>query len=242
MFVVARVLVFAGLLSFPIVATAQSASNPVRTPALEDASVAHTPEEFAGQWSYNAAESVNAATGRRERAPRSATQRGAATAPTGGRGGASSSSGGEAASGEGGGRGRRGGGGGGAFMTPEMMRETRNLSRDLLEIPEALTIRVTADAISFTDDIERTRTYPTTGVKQKYQLGAARFDAAVEWSRSRLNKKIEGPYGFRMTETYFLSSDARRLFIIIRIGEPKKDEPIVGFNRVYDRVDVQPPS
>ena len=241
MLAVARifVFVFAAVLTFPAVLTAQSAGSPAPTPTPEDANVTHTPEEFVGQWSYNAAESVNAATGRPERAPRSATQRGAATAPTGGRGGASSS-GGDAGTAEGGGRGRRGGGG--TFMTPEMMRETRNLTRDLLEIPEALTIRVTADAISFTDDIERTRTYPTTGVKQKYQLGAARFDAAVEWSQSRLNKKIEGPYGFRMTETYFLSADTRRLFIIIRIGEPKKDEPIVGFNRVYDRVDVQPPS
>ena len=241
MFVVARAMVFAGVFGFSVGLAAQSANNPEQAPTAADANVAHAPEEFAGQWAYNVAESVNAATGRPERGPRSATQRGAsAPAGQGGRGGTSSSAGGDVGSAEGGGRGRRGTGGTG--MTPEMMRETRNLTRDLLEIPEALTIRVSSASISFTDDIDRTRTYPTTGVKQKYQLGAARFDAAVEWNGPRLHKKIEGPYGFRMTETYFLSADARRLFIIIRIGEPKKDEPIVGFNRVYNRVDVQPPS
>jgi hypothetical protein len=38
-----------------------------------------------------------------------------------------------------------------------------------------------------------------------------------------------------MFETYFLSDDGNRLFVIIRIGEQTKNAPVVGVNRVYDR-------
>jgi hypothetical protein len=120
-------------------------------------------------------------------------------------------------------------------MTPEMIRENRDLARDLLEVPQALKIGIAPTGVTFTDDLERARTYPIDGQKRKYTLSAARYDAALEWDGTQLKKHIEGPYGFRMTETYFLSADGRRLFVIVRIGEPKKDTPIVGFNRVYDR-------
>jgi hypothetical protein len=45
-----------------------------------------------------------------------------------------------------------------------------------------------------------------------------------------------------MHETYFLSEDGKRLFVIIRVGDPptekekEKGAQIVGVNRVYDRV------
>jgi hypothetical protein len=118
-----------------------------------------------------------------------------------------------------------------------MMRETADLTRDLIEIPEALTIAVTPAAIAITDDLGRTRTYPTDGTKRKYQLGAAEFDARMEFRDSQFLKSIEGIYGFRMTETYFLSPDASRLFVMIRLGQPRRDVPQPGFNRVYDRVE-----
>jgi hypothetical protein len=52
-----------------------------------------------------------------------------------------------------------------------------------------------------------------------------------------MRKSIEGIYGFRMSETYFLSPDGRRLFVMVRVGQPRRDAPQVGFNRVYDRVE-----
>jgi hypothetical protein len=39
-----------------------------------------------------------------------------------------------------------------------------------------------------------------------------------------------------MSETYFLSEDGQRLFVIIRIGDPRRPETMAGVNRVYDRI------
>ena len=57
------------------------------------------------------------------------------------------------------------------------------------------------------------------------------------WSGSQFEKKIDAADGFRMTEIYFLSEDARRLFVILRVGSTRKGAPVMGVNRVYDRVD-----
>ena len=202
------------------------------------------PPQFAGTWDYNALESINILTGRPEQAPRSATQgsRGGAVPPR--------STGGGGASGGGRGAGGFGGGGGGGDFgtvrptgglglgpTPEMMREQRDMSRDLLEVPEQYTIAVTSTGISFVDDIERERTYSLDGRKAKYRLGASEFSARVEWTGTELRKEIEGSLGFRMSEVYFLSPDARWLFVMVRVGQSSRNRPQSGFNRVYDRVD-----
>jgi hypothetical protein len=207
--------------------------------AASDAVVVHVPDQFAGVWDYNAQESVNAATGRPEQSPRSATAR-----TPGARGGAVSRPpsavppiNGANAVPNGGIRGD----GLSVGLTPDMLQESRDAARDLLEVPEELTIRVAPETVTFIDDLERQRTYPTNGVKQRYQLGAARYDAQVSWRGPQLLKQIEGPYGFKMTETYFLSPDGQRLFVIIRVGKPKgssrKDDPVIGVNRVYDKVE-----
>jgi hypothetical protein len=58
----------------------------------------------------------------------------------------------------------------------------------------------------------------------------------------QLFREIEGARGFKMHETYFLSEDGKRLFVIIRVGDPPREKEkekgaqIVGVNRVYDRV------
>ena len=135
-----------------------------------------------------------------------------------------------------------GGGDGGMSPFTLSMSELRGLERDLLEVPEVLKIKVTDGTVSFTDDLDRERTYPTTGKKQHYQLGAASYDAKVHWEGNQLFKEIEGTRGFKMHETYFLSEDGKRLFVIIRVGDPptekekEKGAQIVGVNRVYDRV------
>ena len=192
-------------------------------------------ERFSGIWVYNEEESLNAATGRPERSPRSATQRaplgrGGATAPSApprppvvpqpGRTGL-----GPALTGLSGQIG----------PTVAMIQENRSLARDLLEIPESLAITATPGAVTFTDDLERVRVYQTDGQRSRYQLGAARFNAAAEWNGTQFVKRIDGSDGFRMTETYFLSEDGRRLFIIVRVGSNRKNAPVMGVNRVYDR-------
>lgn len=143
----------------------------------------------------------------------------------------------------GGGYGGAGGGGGGLINPYEIaMTEQKDLLRDLLEVAEVLKIAVTNDTVTFVDDLDRTRAYPTSGKKQHYQLGAASYDAKVHWEGHQLIKEMEGARGFKMSETFFLSEDGKRMFMIVRVGEPPKDKdkdkvpPIVGFNRVYDRV------
>ena len=197
-----------------------------------------SPDILSGKWDYNDALSVDAATGRPERAPRSATQRpaGPPPAPTGG--GRTQGGGGA------GGAGGQGGGGGRGDTFDEARRamqaviaaERRTYVRDLLEVPERLTIRASASEVTFVDDLERLRTYATDGKMQRYQLSAARYEARASWTDTYFRKEIEGSNNFRMTETYFVSEDNRRLFVIIRIGDPKRPETMAGVNRVYDRI------
>jgi hypothetical protein len=228
-------------------AGAQNAPKPAA--AASGATRTFNPEQFSGRWDYNADESVVAATGRREQGPRSATTRrpgGAGVASP--RAGAPIGPGGLGPGGYGTGGYGTGGYGGYGGGQPDLtglvyVNEMRELERDLLEIPEALQIKVSDGQIQITDDLDRERTYPTTGKKQKYQLGAAKFEARVYWEGPQLKWEIEGGESFKLRETYFLSEDGNRLFIVLRLGDPPRQTskdappaPINGFNRVYDRV------
>jgi hypothetical protein len=183
---------------------------------------------MAGFWDYNAPLSVDAATGRPEQAPQSATQR-----PR--RGAAASGAGGPAA-------GPAIGGVGGSMDDFERnamavyVAERRALIRDLLEVPETLRIAITDAGVTFTDDLKRERTYLSNNKPQKYQIGAARFDARGYWDAGQFHKDIEGPNGFKMSELYLLSEDGARLHVVIRLGDPRRPETVAGVNRVYDRV------
>jgi hypothetical protein len=189
------------------------------------------PPLFAGHWDYNDEESMNAGTGRREQVPESATSRSAANNTPRERRGASGPTGG--ASGF--------DGNSGIYralptMTTSMIRDAENFVRDMLEIPEQLHIRVLADAVVFTDDLQRERKYPTDGREHEFRLSASKFDAKVVWEGPQLKRELSGGAGFRIYETYFLSDDRQRMFVIIRVKAPQRQGFIAGFNRVYDRV------
>jgi hypothetical protein len=201
---------------------------------------------FAGTWDYNARESVNAANGRPEQGAPGAGRRNPATAglpPPGAGGGTGTGGGGGGGTGGGGGGGRGGMGSGGMGPGGVGQRsgrqmafvETREIVRDLMEVPEGLRVKVTADGVTITDDLDRERTYPTDNKMRKYQLGAAQYEARARWDGAVFKKEIEAVRGFKMFETYFLSDDGNRMFVIIRIGEQTKNAPVVGVNRVYDR-------
>jgi hypothetical protein len=204
-------------------------------PASPAGAIVHTPPEFAGAWDYNPEESINIATGKPEQAPRSATLRtGRPSATVFGGGPRGDGSGG----GYDGGYGSRFGPvrGTGIGPSPEMLRQSRDLMRDLLEIPESLMVIVDGDAVTFTDDLGRERSYPTDGRKEHYQLGASKFTARAEWQGAQLRKDIDGDFGFKMSETYFLSPDGKRLFVMLRVPTSGKNAVPIGANRVYDRV------
>jgi len=240
---------------------AQQAAPPAGTPTPPRPNAA-----LNGLWDYNDALSVDAATGEREQAPLSAAQRAravvdrAAAAPVAAVGGpaagaapaAGAGAGGTSAWGMGGGTGTTSGAGattgvtGGAAggsvddferSTRDMfLAERRGLVRDLLEVPEILRIRVTNEAVTFVDDLQRLRTYPSSGRLQKYQIGAAQFQARAYWDGAEFRKEIEAPAGFRMFEVYRVSDNGAQLFVTLRIGDPKKNPRLVGVNRVYNRV------
>jgi hypothetical protein len=197
-----------------------------------------------GKWTYNPDQSVNAATGRPE------TQRAANDRRSGGSGGA----GGGPRVGAGGGgvagpagppggigsdRGAGNDPGGGGFGPPSvalnMYQQARDTQRDLMEIAPALNIGVTDSTFTVTDDLGRTLTFQTDGKRKKYQLGAAVFDAKAYWDASQLRLDIEGPNGFKMKQSYLLSEDGTRLFMIIRLVDQSQNERTVGVNRAYDR-------
>lgn len=257
---VRRTMVLSGLAFIVASLSMEAAESPsAQLAALPAGAVEARPEQFAGLWVYNADESVNAATGRPELGTRAGAARpgasrpatpatpgpsapGTPLAPSGG-----STAPGPAVLAAPGGAGSPAGmiGGYGAFTerpnqlgpTVAMVQENRSLTRDLLEVPQTFTIKVSPQDVTFTDDLERARSYSTTGEKQKYQLGAARFNAVAEWTGAQLQKRIDAADGFRMTEVYYLSADGQRLFVILRVGSSRKGAPVMGINRVYDRAD-----
>jgi hypothetical protein len=191
--------------------------------------------EFAGVWKYNEELSVNAATGRPESARAVNERRGINAGPNAGVGGGASTAG----SRRGGGGNRPGGGvGGGAAMDGmlNIYMTQRDTRRDLLEIAPELRLDVTEKTVTVVDDLDRKLVFPYDNTRQKYQYGAALFDARTTWAQNQLKNDIEGPDGLKMFQTWFLSEDGTKLFLIIRVGEPAPGARPVGVNRVYDRV------
>lgn len=237
------------LVALPIVSAAALLLTPVSAqqsaPAQAQKPGAGPALTMTGFWDYNDALSVDAASGRREQAPLSATQRPRRgnPSPTTGTGGSTSAGGaGSMTGGSASGPGAIGSGGGGSsddFERSVMamyVAERRALLRDLLEVPETLRITATAEGVTFVDDLQRSRTYPANGKFTKYQIGAAQFEARAAWEGAQFQKDIQAANKFRMSELYFLSDDGKRLFVVIRVGDDAKPDTVIGVNRVYDRI------
>lgn len=215
-----------------VLMAASGAAAPQDGPPAADAppdgpgALAPAPARFAGLWRYNEAHSIDTATGEPERGARGPAgprvqpiERPRVMAGAGGLDEVLSDS---------------------PFApSPRAMREHRDMVRDLMEIAETLEFLVGEDAVTMTDDLGRERTYPTDDRPRAYRLGASEFRARTRWEGNRLHRTIEGTFGFRMTETYFLSPEADRLFIIMRVDAVSRGRPPLGADRVYDRVDPE---
>ncbi len=227
---------------------AQQSTPPPADPV--PAADAPGPEAFTGTWDYNPNDSVNAANGKPEQgSPQgrvSPSTRGGRRGGYGGGGMSGGTAGGSGGYGGFGGSGDPGGMGGatggypaGVTPPPVMitpMMETRETLRDLLEVAEELTIAVTPETVTITDDLERQLAFPTNDKKQKYQLGAATFEGRTRWEGHQLRQQFEAAHDVNVTQTLFLSADAQRLFLVIRVGKAAKNQRPTGANRVYDRV------
>jgi hypothetical protein len=186
--------------------------------------VAHAPADFAGVWMYNAHESIDVATGKPEQGPKGVPARSTRTvAPR-----PVPSDGADRMGGPDQGRQSEFG------PSPLALRASRDLMRDLLEVAQSLDLKIAPNAVTMTDDIDRSRTYPTDGSRQHYRLGGSEFNARAQWRDSQLRKDIDAAFGFKMTEVYYLSDDGQRLFVILRVAGAPRNAPI-GANRVYDR-------
>lgn len=227
------VLLFAAL-SAVVLAQDRGANPPAppETPAVSAAANVRPHSDFAGAWKYNEDESVNAATGRPESARAVNERRGVGRGPVAGAPGPGP----DVSRRGGGGVGAGGGGGIPADTLYFLYLQQRDTQRDLMEIAPRVHFDVTPAAVTITDDLDRMLTFPTDGKKQKYQLGAALFEAKTAWDGGQLKMDIEGPDGLKVAETWFLSEDGSRLYLIIRIGEPGRDGRPVGVNRVYNRL------
>lgn len=189
------------------------------------------PALLAGVWDYNDEESINAGTGRREQEPVSATARSAAAARASGRSASDGASSAASSDVERGAAIR-----GAPSATASMIQNAQNFVRDLLEVPEALRIAVAHDAVTFVDDLARELSMPTDGRNRDYRLSASRFEARVHWDGPQLKRELSGGGGFTIFETYFLSDDARRMYVIVRVKAPRRPGFVAGYNRVYDRM------
>jgi hypothetical protein len=216
------------------------AQQPQDIPTPVAAAEAAGPEAFSGLWDYNDVESVNAATGRPEQVPRSATTRTPGSMAPGqvrvrngpGRGGDPGAGYGGSSSGGFSSRSYRASPGGTAYL----VRKAEDFLRDLLEVPESYVIEVAPGAVTFTDDLERRRTYPTDNRERDYQLSASKFEARAWWDGPTLTKEVKGGGGYTLTETYFLSDDGDRMFVIVRL-KGNRPNYVAAFNRVYDRIE-----
>ncbi len=234
-------IVFPALVVATMVSTAigQADGRGAQAPPAPAAPVVPVPStrplaEFAGTWRYNEELSVNATTGRSESARAVNDRRGVGAGPGAGISGGGGAGNRRSGSSGVGGRGGASSGGpiDGAFSHYIASRDTR---RDLLEIAPRFRFEISETSVTVTDDLDRALVFPLDGSRRKYQLGAATFDARTSWDAGQLKTDIEGPDGLKMFQTWFLSEDGTRLFLIIRVGEPVPGARPVGVNRVYDR-------
>lgn len=157
-----------------------------------------------------------------------ATERGAREGqpPPSGRGGGMG--------GFGGGRGRGGApGGGGDRPNPEEMRKQQAQMRAVLDAPERLMITAEAEAVTFTYGDGRTQRMLTNGKKEKLKVDDSQVDTQVTWDKARLVKISSLAGGTKVTETYAVDADPRRLQVTVKVENWRMPQPQT-VRRVYD--------
>ena len=93
-------------------------------------------------------------------------------------------------------RGGRGGGGGNtpatsADLTPEELAAQAAI-RQLQAVPEVITIKATAESVSFSD-ARGERSYPVNGKKVSVDIGNAKVNAKTSWDKLALKQEFSTP-------------------------------------------------
>lgn len=148
--------------------------------------------------------------------------------------------------------GRHGSSGGGAHTPPSGRgahgpgmhggaRDTRSGGMDpeqqmrmwLHEPPARLTITQTDRSVTFTEGDGRSQTLATTNEKQRLPLGSGTVEVRTKWDDGRLVKETSLSDGTKVTETYSLVSEPRRLQVMVELAGARLPRP-ASFRRVYN--------
>jgi hypothetical protein len=114
--------------------------------------------------------------------------------------------------------------------------ELRSAMRDLLEVAERLSFRVSTDSVTITDDLDRALTFATSGNKEKRQLAATEFNVRTRFSGGALTQLVTVDE-LMLTEVYLPSEDGSEMLVSITVDKPEFQPPLKNIMRVYTRVD-----
>jgi hypothetical protein len=183
-----------------------------------------TPASIVGAWTLNTELSdppPAAQSGERE-------GRGRSGGPGGSGGGGRRGGGG----GFGGGGGRGGGGGGrGGGGNPEDLQRRREALRDIMRVPDRMTITRTESMVIITTGDGRTTRLATDGSKVKDE--STGIERKTRWDRDQLVTEISGVQGGKITETYAVNPESHRLMVTVDAAGARGDAPSPR-HRVYD--------
>lgn len=145
-----------------------------------------------------------------------------------------------------GGGGRRGGGGGGFGRgggprggpgrppSRDEMEARRALMGEVLQMPLRLTIAQEGDRIVVIEPDGVVRTYVANGRKEKHQLASGTIETTTSWDGPRLKMTIAPGGRVRLTRTFAVTADPRRLEVTTAFEGGPKDG---GRTIVYDEAD-----
>jgi hypothetical protein len=114
--------------------------------------------------------------------------------------------------------------------------QLRSAMRDLLEVAESLSFRVSSDSVTITDDLRRALTFATSGTKEKRQLAATAFNVRTRFTGGALTQQMTVDE-LMLTEVYLPSDDGREMLVSISVDKPDFQPPLKTIMRVYTRAD-----
>jgi hypothetical protein len=114
--------------------------------------------------------------------------------------------------------------------------QLRSAMRDLLEVAESLSFRVSPDSVTITDDLQRALTFATSGTKEKRQLAATEFNVRTRFTGGALTQQMTVDE-LMLTEVYLPSEDGREMLVSISVDKPDFQPPLKTIMRVYTRAD-----
>lgn len=123
----------------------------------------------------------------------------------------------------------RHGGGGRGGMDPGRM-ETMHRA---MEAAARLTITQADGSITFTDGDGRSQRLTTNNKKEELPLDDRTVEVRTKWDDGRLVKETSLGDGMKLTETYSLVSEPRRLHVMVKLDSSHLPRP-VNLRRVYD--------